>query len=618
MDGAVTFPEIVASGRSAGAPRGEHAPEGMETAEGVVGAEDAAKQRRRRAVAVDVLVLNYNGGRLLEECLPSVIAAAAASRYGCRVCVVDNASTDDSLEVLARRFAGTEVIRTDNRGLCSYNEILAGRRSTVAVLLNNDIKLAGDAVDRLVDAVLEPDGEDGGRGIFLAAPLCWLFDGQTYEGLKTAVRWRWGLVQATALFAGHETGIYEGGLTASAGAVMAVDRRKFVELGGFDPLYLPGRLEDLDLAFRAYRAGYRCRYVPQAVAYHRGHATFGAVYGQAGSDRLALRNTLLFQWKNLRHPVSVARHVGWLPVRVAYDAVRAAWQPAGRRLVFTRALGEALARLPQALRSGGRVGGKVASERDFFARFHPRAVARREAWVGEAALEREEALRAGGYPLSRWYLRPAAGWFARQIADTRIRPWHLSAAGLAATMLAALWLMATGGASAPAAGLVLLAWFFDRADGQLARRQGRATAAGAWLDANLDELGDLGLHAAMAAAASRAGGGQLPWLVFAAFVVGKYLFMYGLAVDPRQREATGRGGDGAAAGWARGPAWLGRLYHLPANADVRVHLAAAAVGTGWLTAALAVVAAYYNARWMVRYVLVPRGLAGRGAGRIAA
>jgi GT2 family glycosyltransferase len=199
----------------------------------------------------------------------------------------------------------------------------------------------------------------------MTAPLCWQFDGRTYEGFKTAVRWRWGLVQATALFPRHEERIAQAGWTASAGAALAVDRRKFLALGGFDPLYLPGRLEDLDFAFRGYQAGYHARYVPQAVAYHLGMGTFGPAFGREGCDRLALRNTLLFQWKNLRHPWHRLRQVAGLGTRLLLDACRG-------RSTTLRALREAWRRWHEAPPAARPRQGTLQREWDFFRRFHPR------------------------------------------------------------------------------------------------------------------------------------------------------------------------------------------------------------------------------------------------------
>ena len=222
----------------------------------------------------------------------------------------------------------------------------------------------------------------------------------------------------------------------------------------------------------------------------------------------------------------------------------------------------------------------------------------------------DERRRARRYPLSRWYLRPAAGFLARLLAPTRIRPTHLTLCGLAAGLSAAVALL-MGPLMWPSAGaLVLLWWFFDRADGQLARRQGTVTALGAWLDANVDELIDLTVHVALCATVAGQTGGTAVWLLLIAFLLGKYLFMYGLALEEPllgARNAPAASNDPSAA-----RRWLRAAYHLPANADVRVHLLAAALLSGCLVAELAVVAVYYNLRWVARYALVARRLGGTG------
>lgn len=317
---------------------------------------------------IHVLVLNYNGRHLLEECLPSVVEAAQASRYACNVVVIDNASTDDSVAWLEDQFPQVEVIRRPNRGLCSFNEVVSGLEGRVALLLNNDIKLEPDAIDPWVAPLLESkDGEES--RCFMTAPLCWRFDGG-YEGFKTAVCWRWGLVQATALYPGHEPTIHQPGWTASAGAALAVDRERFVALGGFDPRYLPGRLEDLDFALQGYLAGYHARYVPEAVVWHLGMATFGRVFGQSGCDQLALRNTLLFQWKNLRHPAHLLRQLLGLPLRLAADVLRAPGTPKEYRWAFLRAFIGALRQARHARRDNA-PNHHIARERAFFLHFRP-------------------------------------------------------------------------------------------------------------------------------------------------------------------------------------------------------------------------------------------------------
>jgi phosphatidylglycerophosphate synthase len=215
----------------------------------------------------------------------------------------------------------------------------------------------------------------------------------------------------------------------------------------------------------------------------------------------------------------------------------------------------------------------------------------------------EEARRDERYPLSRWYLRPAAGWVAALLTPTAVRPNGLSATGLLAASGAAGLLVLRPDLGPWAALLVLTAWFCDRCDGRLARLQGTASRLGAWIDANVDELEDLGLHVAVAAAASAQWNAAWPWGLLVAFLVGKYLLMYGLAAESDL--AGGRTNvDLPAATASQG--WLRRAYHLPGNADVRVHVLAVCLACGWLVAELAFVAVYYNFRWLVRYALVAR------------
>jgi phosphatidylglycerophosphate synthase len=220
------------------------------------------------------------------------------------------------------------------------------------------------------------------------------------------------------------------------------------------------------------------------------------------------------------------------------------------------------------------------------------------------ALDRGESARDARHPLSRWYLLPLAGAAASTLSKTSVRPWQVTALGFALSACAAAGLVAGWPAWLPA-GLVLAAWFCDRLDGRLARRQGTQSSLGAWLDANLDELSDIGLHAALACAAARAIPGPLPWILLTAFVAGKYLFLHSRMDGERNRNrgelepSKRRQGAGATS-------FLRRMVNLPANADIRVHLLVLAVATQWFVVELAVVAAYYNLRWLGRYAVVIR------------
>ncbi len=254
----------------------------------------------------------------------------------CRVTVVDNSSVDGSRELVARDWPNVDFVGETNLGLASFNQVLARLDEPVVLLLNNDIKLEPSAVGPLLKIF------ENHHDALFSAPLCWSFDGLTYEGMRTRVRTRYGLVQGMCRVPGFEKYLNKQDLTAAAGPVLAVDRRKFLALGGYDPIYFPGRIEDLDLGFRGWMAGYRGYFVPESIAYHLGFGTFEPQLGKGRCDQLASRNTLIFMWKNTSG-IRLLQHFAWLPVRLAFALVR------GRLELCVRPIG---GRVPAGSRSG--------------------------------------------------------------------------------------------------------------------------------------------------------------------------------------------------------------------------------------------------------------------------
>lgn len=306
-----------------------------------------------------ILILNYNGRHLLDECLGSVVDAARSCPVPCPVTMIDNGSRDGSVEWLTDTWPAVNVIHQPNRGLASFNAVLATMDEPAVLLLNNDVKLDAGAVEPLLHAL-----ESSADALF-SAPQCWTFDGQVYEGMRTRVRSRFGLVQGMCRVPGFERAVAAADLTAAAGPILAIHRERFLALGGYDELYWPGRIEDLDLGFAGWMNGWRGYYVPASLAYHRGAASFGPAFGSHGCDRLAIRNSLLFAWKNLAGR-RFWQHLAWLPARVVHALVL-------RRTAFLAALFEALGRYRQ-VRSRHRmtVRGRcdwIERQESFFRRF---------------------------------------------------------------------------------------------------------------------------------------------------------------------------------------------------------------------------------------------------------
>lgn len=286
-----------------------------------------------------VAIPNYNGKGLLESMLPSLEAQTFTSFV---TVVIDDGSSDDSVAYLHERWPRVEVVELSrNSGVtAAMNVALHAGQSELIGLFNNDTELDADCLAELV-AELDRHPQAGS-----ATPKMLDFvDRAVLDGAGDMLSWRGGGRRR-----GHgerDVGQYERPVEvfgACGGA--AVYRRSAVDaVGDFDEAYF-AYYEDIDWAFRAQLAGYRCRYVPSAVLYHRGSATLGRGISDFNGYHL-WRNPIWLIAKCyptralLRHAPSLLRgQAGNL-----YAAIRS-----HRSRVWGRAIRDALRGLPNALR----------------------------------------------------------------------------------------------------------------------------------------------------------------------------------------------------------------------------------------------------------------------------
>ena len=163
----------------------------------------ASLARGMDPVGVDrthILVLNYNGRALLAECLPSILEAAARSPVPCAVTVVDNGSTDGSLDDLARDWPdGRRRPRAEPRaGLVQRRAGAAGRAGRAPAEQRRQAR-PGRGRRRCwppSTRTTTPCSRPRSAGPSTAG---------TYEGMRTRVRTRFGLVQGMCRVPGHES-----------------------------------------------------------------------------------------------------------------------------------------------------------------------------------------------------------------------------------------------------------------------------------------------------------------------------------------------------------------------------------------------------------------------------
>ena len=239
---------------------------------------------------VSLIIPNFNGADLLRKNLPAVLAAAESYGGTWEVLVVDDASRDASLQVLAAEFPQvTPIVHQRNQGFAAaVHSGLAAAAHDYLILLNSDVRPDHDFILPLVQHLAYPE-------VFSVTPL--VVDGQERPGEESwrCYRLRRGRLRLEEWGARIPSRPVET-LFASGGS-MAVTRTRFNELGGFLPLFQPFYSEDADLGLRAWRRGWRTLLEPasRVIHDHAGSANSTQV-ARAFVRRIRLRNRLLLEW----------------------------------------------------------------------------------------------------------------------------------------------------------------------------------------------------------------------------------------------------------------------------------------------------------------------------------
>jgi GT2 family glycosyltransferase len=271
------------------------------------------EQTVRPRPVVSVVIVNWNGERLLDECLTAL--AAQTLRDEMEVVVVDNGSIDDSLAVLERHASLARVIaNTTNVGFAAgCNQGIRATSAEFVALLNNDAIAEPDWLAQLVAAMRREPRLGSATSKVLAYDDRALFDNAGH------VLYADGLTRGRGRLE-RDRGQYEREeeVFCISGCAALLRRSMLDDVGLLDETFF-AYCEDADLGFRARLRGWRCHYVPSAVVYHKFSASTDAF-----SPLKALnveRNRLWLALKNLPLP--------WLLLSPGFTLLRYGWQAYG-------------------------------------------------------------------------------------------------------------------------------------------------------------------------------------------------------------------------------------------------------------------------------------------------
>ena len=238
---------------------------------------------------VSIVIPNYNGKHFLEDCLKSVFAQNIENQ---EVIVVDNGSTDGSLEYL-KTFPGVRVIVLDkNYGFCrAVNEGIWAAESEYVILLNNDTEVDKNFAGELLEAIKADE-----KIFSCSSKMVQFHNRQLMDDAGDyycALGWAFGRGKGDSVEKYQES---KDVFAACAGA--AIYRKKMLEsLGYFDEKHF-AYLEDIDIGYRARIHGYRNVYAPKAIVYHVGSGFSGSTHN-AFKVKLSSRNNVYLAYKNM-------------------------------------------------------------------------------------------------------------------------------------------------------------------------------------------------------------------------------------------------------------------------------------------------------------------------------
>lgn len=240
----------------------------------------------------DIVIPSFNGKHLLAKQLPEVIKN---SNGFSRIIVIDDGSSDDTKEFLKKKFPKVYCLaNNENLGFTkSVNLGFAISTSNHVVLINNDVYPK--------------------KG-YLESPLNYLNDESIFavtfneeNSSWPLVSWREGKFQYVR---GEDKNKPRFSAWASGGSAI-FNRRIWNELGGFDKIFSPGYWEDIDIGWRAWKAGYKIIWDPKSYVIHQHESTFKTLSFKYVS-LIKERNELLFTWKNITDKKLLATHLAFL------------------------------------------------------------------------------------------------------------------------------------------------------------------------------------------------------------------------------------------------------------------------------------------------------------------
>lgn len=258
-----------------------------------------------------IIIPNFNSRSLLKENLPKIIHEVEKnSKKTCEIIIVDDCSTDGSMEIIQnmqdeiknKNIKSKIIQNKKNLGFASsVNKGVLAASSDLILLLNSDISPESGFLPPFLRHFSDP-------GVFAVGCLQ-----KCQEEGKLVLRGR-GTGRFQTGFLVHRKGDADkkDTLWVSGGAGM-FRKKIWTELGGLNELYNPFYWEDIDLSYRALKAGYKLLFEPDSVVNHeQSRGSVRSIYSAHQIATIAYRNQIIFVWLNITDILYLFQHILFL------------------------------------------------------------------------------------------------------------------------------------------------------------------------------------------------------------------------------------------------------------------------------------------------------------------
>ena len=264
---------------------------------------------------ISIVIPNYNGRKIIEQNLPSVVALLSSYKKGEKaLIIVDDGSSDDSVVYLKQFQSENDspslpihiLVNEKNRGFSpTVNRGVKKTTGEIVILFNTDVKPDPGCLEPLLKHFAN-------EKIFAVG----MMDKSIEEG-KVVLRGR-GIGKWERGFLNHSAGSLDKQNTLwVSGGSSGFRKAVWDKLGGFNELYTPFYWEDVDLGYRGQKAGYKAVFEPESTVVHEHEK--GAIKTSRSQFKIkstAFRNQCFFVWLNISDPQMLLSHMFWLPYHI--------------------------------------------------------------------------------------------------------------------------------------------------------------------------------------------------------------------------------------------------------------------------------------------------------------